>query len=686
MDLERIRNFGVAAHIDAGKTTVSERMLFHSGVERRAGAVDEGTATMDWMAEERERGITITSAATRLPWRDHDLNLIDTPGHVDFTVEVERCMRVLDGAVLVLDAVVGVQAQSETVWRQMVRHRVPAIAFVNKLDRPGADYPAAVETLRTRLDAPGICVQYPIVESGDLTRIVDLLSLQVYAFPQLDDGLGRDLVVEEEPTDIPDEALVLRSELLDALADDDEEIMTCVLEDREPALEHLQRALRARVLARTLVPVLCGVALRDVGVRPLPDAVVDYLPSPLDVPPIVGHRPKDLSEVILPHDPDGPPCALVFKLHTGPHGDLSFARIYSGTLTPGMSLLNPRTKKRERIARILRLHADSHQGLDEGLAGDIVAFTGLKSTGTGDTLCSEGKPVLLESVVFPEPVITRVVEPESGAERDKLRLALERLAHEDPSFHAREEENGQWVVGGMGELHLEVIEHRLQTEFKLSPRVGQPRVAYREAVVATVRGCGEVERAIGGKEVYARVEVEITPESDSVQPRVDFEEGVTIPEKDLPAVREALLQEAQVGPRFGYPMASASIRVLSSATREGKESDVAYVQAAVSALRQAMPADGVVLEEPLMDFEIQTPAEFSSGIIADLNSRRAELSDVGAEGETRTIRGAVPLAAMFGYSTAVRSLSQGRAGFSMSPSGFRPVPESELEARGLVWR
>ena len=685
MDLTAIRNFGVAAHIDAGKTTVSERMLFHSGVERRAGAVDEGTATMDWMVEERERGITITSAATRLPWRDHDLNLIDTPGHVDFTIEVERCMRVLDGAVLVLDAVVGVQAQSETVWRQMVRHRVPAIAFVNKCDRPGADYPAAVETLKTRLEAPGICVQYPIFEEGELVRIVDLLSLKVFSFPPRDDGLGRDLVEEEEPEEWPEEALVLRAELLDALADEDEEIMTRILEEEEPELATLLQALRARVLDRTLVPVLCGAALRDIGVRPLLDAVVEYLPSPLDVPPVVGHRPKDQAEVTLPPDPAGPPCALVFKLHAGPHGDLSFARVYSGTLTPGMALHNPRTKKRERVARILRIHADDYQGLEEVLAGDIVAFTGLKKTGTGDTLCSEGKALVLERLLFPEPVITRVIEPNSGAERDKLRMAIERLAHEDPSFHAREEENGQWVVGGMGELHLEVVEHRLQTEFKLSPRVGQPNVAYREAVVAVGRGRGEVDRVLGGKEVYAVVEVEITPEPDSVKPRVDFEAGVTIPEKDLATVEEALLQEAQVGPRFGYPMASASIRVLSSASREGKETDIGYVQAAVAALRQAMPADGVVLEEPLMEFEIQTPAEYASGIIADLNARRAELTDVGAEGETRAIRGSVPLAAMFGYSTAVRSLSQGRAGFSMTPSGFRPVPESELEARGLVW-
>ena len=683
MDLARIRNFGVAAHIDAGKTTVSERMLFHSGVERRVGAVDDGTAVLDWMEEERERGITITSAATRLPWCDHDLNLIDTPGHVDFTVEVERCMRVLDGAILVIDAVVGVQAQSETVWRQMVRHHVPAICFVNKCDRPGADFLPAIETLEARLGAPGIPVQLPVFEGGELVTIVDLLAERAWSFPRTE--IGRDLVEVPVPESVREEVGVLRSELIDQLADEDETIMTIVIEDGIPPLEALKAALRQRVLNRTLVPVFCGAALRDFGVRPLLDAVVDYLPSPLDVPPVVGLRPKDSSELALPADPAGPPCALAFKLHSGPHGDLTFARIYSGTLTPGMTLLNPRTKKRERLARVLRIHADAHQSLDEALAGDIVAFTGLKQTGTGDTLCSEGQPLVLERLVFPEPVITRVIEPESGGDRDKLRVALERMAHEDPTFLAREEDSGQWLVGGMGELHLEVVEHRLASEFRLSVRAGQPRVAYRERVFATGEGRGEVERTIAGKDAHGRIDVRIDPTEGSSVPVVEFDDACELPEAFRDALAEALVQEAQVGPRFGYPMAGAAIRVLRSYAKEGRESEPAFVQAAVAALRQAMPADGVELEEPLMEFEIQSPAEFSSGIIADLNSRRAELSDVGAEGENRTIRGSVPLSAMFGYSTAVRSLSQGRASFSMSPAGFRAVPESELEGRGLVW-
>ncbi|MCB9914440.1 MAG: elongation factor G [Planctomycetes bacterium] len=681
MDLSKLRNFGVAAHIDAGKTTVSERMLVHSGVEHRVGAVDEGTAVMDWMAEERERGITITSAATRIPWRGHELNLIDTPGHVDFTVEVERCMRVLDGAVLVLDAVVGVQAQSETVWRQMERYRVPAIGFVNKCDRLGADYLAAVETLATRLGAQGVPVQFPVYEDGELAYVVDLVTRRAWDYRTH----GGELREVDVPAAAADEVGVLRSELVDRLADEDETLMERVLADEEPSEEELRAALRRRVLARTLVPCLCGAALRDVGVEPLLDAVVDYLPSPLDVPPVTARALKDDAPVELGPDPAGPPCLLAFKLHAGPHGDLTFVRVYSGTVTPGMNLYNSRARARERVARVLRIHANAHQSLDAGEAGDIVALTGLKRTGTGDTLCSEGAPLALEALVFPEPVIQLVIEPESAAERDKLRQALGRLAHEDPTFHVREDESGQWIVGGMGELHLEVAQHRLRDEFKLAPRVGQPRVAYREAVHGAGAGRGEVERVLAGKEAYAVVELELEPDPTAAVPRVEFGPDCPLSEPQRRALADALVQEAQVGPRFGYPMVSAAVRVRRSASREGQESDAAYAQAAVAALRQAMQAAGVQLEEPVMQFEIQAPAEFSSGIIADLNSRHAVLTDVGAEGELRTLRGSVPLAEMFGYSTTVRSLSQGRAGFSMTPAGFRPVPEEELVARGLVW-
>ena len=682
--LARLRNFGVAAHIDAGKTTVSERMLQHSGVERRAGAVDEGTSVMDWMAEERERGITISSAATRIPWRDHELNLIDTPGHVDFTVEVERCMRVLDGAVLVIDAVVGVQAQTETVWRQMERHQVPAIAFVNKCDRAGADFHAAIATIEARLGASPIAVQFPVFDGkGALLCLVDLVEERAMAFEAVPGG--RQLVEVPVPAEAEEEVQLMRHYLLEVAAERSDELLDLFLEDEPIPAQLLRSALRRGVLARDLVPVLAGAALRDIGVQPLLDAVVDYLPSPLDVPPLMGTLLKSGEATPVAVDPEGPPVALAFKLHTGPHGDLTFVRLYSGTFEPGMALYNPRTKKRERVARVLRIHADDKQSLERCTAGDIVGFTGLKATGTGDTLCSEGRPLALEALAFPEPVITRVIEPDSGAERDKLRAALEWLAHEDPSFQAREEESGQWVVGGMGELHLEIIEHRLTNEFHLELRVGEPRVAYREAVTGEGRSTAEVDRPIGGKEAFARVTVAVAPATETGPPCVEFAEGCGLSEAARAAVAQALVQEAQVGPRFGYPLSGAAIRVLEGATRDGRESEVAYVQAAVAALRQAMPSDGVRIEEPRMEFEVESPAEFSSGIIADLGARHALVSEVGSEGQIRSIRGSVALSAMFGYSTAVRSLSQGRASYSMTPAGFQPIPESELASRGLTW-
>ena len=684
MGPDRVRNFGIAAHIDAGKTTVSERMLYYSGVEHRIGGVDEGTAVMDWMAEERERGITITAAATRVPWRDHELNLIDTPGHVDFTVEVERCMRVLDGAILVLDAVSGVQAQSETVWRQMERHGVPAIAFVDKCDRPGADYLAAVGTLRERLGAPGIPIQLPLDPAEEPRLIVDLLTGRALRY-HADRG-SRDPEVLDPPAEAADEIGVLRSELIETLAEEDEAVLACVLEDSEPPVELLVAALKKRVLDRTLVPVLCGAALRNLGVQPLLDAVVDYLPSPLEVSAVEGVEPESLAPLTREARTDEPFSALAFKLHAGPHGDLTFLRIYSGSLTPGQALLNPRVGKKERVARVLRMHSEASEALERAEAGDIVAVTGLKWTGTGDTLCVREAPILLEALDFPAPVITRVVEPASGAERDRLRQALARLAHEDPSLHVREDEDsGQWTIAGMGELHLEVVQHRLEAEFDLAPRVGQPRVAYRETVLTGASGRGVVDRPLAGKEIFVALELTLSPAPDGLAPRVEFPGDCLLPVPFRAAVEEALMLEAQVGPRFGYPMVRAAIEIGAVEVREGKTSDVAFVQAGVVALRQAISAAECAIEEPMMAFEIQTPSEFSSGIIADLNARDAELSEVVAEADACRIEGRVPLAAMFGYSTAVRSLSQGRAGFSMSPSAYRPVAERDLAARGLIW-
>ena len=684
MDLAAIRNFGIAAHIDAGKTTVSERMLFHSGVERRVGRVDEGTAVLDWMAEERERGITITAAATTIPWRGLTLNLIDTPGHVDFTVEVERCMRVLDGAILVLDAVVGVQAQSEAVWREMRRHRVPAVAFVNKCDRAGADFLAAVNSASRRLGVRAIPIQYPVFEGGVVVAIYDFVRGRLWDFRE--QNAVHESVEGPPPECIAEEVGVLRSELLDTLGEFDEELLEAVVEERETPFVMLRRALRRATLTQELLPVLCGAALHDVGIEPLMDAVVDYLPSPLEVPPVQGIDPSSGETITRRCDPKEPPCALAFKLHAGKHGDLTFVRIYSGTITPGMVLMNPRGERKERVQRVQRMHAEAGTALDAAYAGDIVALTGLKWTSTGDTLCTKEAPILLEQLSFSEPVIMRIVEPTNASDRDRLGQALERLQHEDPTFRVLlDEASGQWRVAGMGELHLEVMEHRLSQEFGLTPRVGQPRVAYREAVVQPGRGRGLIDRELGGKDAFAEVELELLPDPAAQQLIVEWGPQVTILPAPREAVATALIGESQSGPRFGHPMVQARVKIHAAASREGRESELAFVQAAVSALRQALQQAKVSVEEPRMSFEVQSPSEFASGIIADLNARGAELAEVVAEGEARILRGTVPLFAMFGYSTAVRSLSQGRASFTMLPHGYQTVSEAELVSRGMVW-
>jgi elongation factor G len=689
MSTERVRNLGVVAHIDAGKTTVTERILFFAGVEHKIGEVDHGTTVMDWMEEERERGITITAAATTIPWRDHALHLIDTPGHVDFTLEVERCMRVLDGAVLVIDAVAGVQAQSETVWRQMKRHQVPAIAFVNKCDRPGADFLAASASLRKRLEAPSLPLQYPLYDGGELRGVVDLLTRTALEF-STEPGAG-DLAPREVPLpdSVADEVGVLRAELVDTLAEEDDELLQAVLDEREPPVEALKAALRKRTIAGELVPVFCGAALRNVGVQPLIDAVVDYLPSPLDVPSVVGTNPKTGEPLERACDVEAPLAALAFKLQADTHGDVTFVRIYSGRLKQGDQIWNPRARKKERAQRILKVHADSREALDEALPGDIVALTGLKFTATGDTLCHVAQPVLLEALAFPEPVISMMVEPKSTVDRDKLRQALARLSHEDPSLHQREDEDtGQWMVSGMGELHLEVALHRLASDFNVIANMGKPRVAYRESARTAGRGAARVERSLGGKDVFGAVDLELAPhaaEPGAPAVRIDWSDDCAIPTAFRAALAESLELGAQVGPRFGYPLVAARITVLASASNPRVDAEVAFVQAGTLALRHAMQEATVDLLEPVMRFEIQTPEEFTSGIIADLNARRAEVSGLGVEETLRTVSGTVPLAHMFGYATAARSLSQGRASFSMEPAGFRVVPEDELAARGLVW-
>jgi elongation factor G len=683
MDTGRIRNIGIAAHIDAGKTTVSERLLYYSGVEHKIGAVDEGTATMDWMPQERERGITITAAATTLPWKDCGINLIDTPGHVDFTVEVERSLRVLDGAVLVIDAVAGVQAQSEAVWRQMRRHHVPAIGFVNKCDRAGADFLGALRSIERRLGARPIALQYPLLEGGRFIGYVDLLTRRAF------DCSGREHAPHEPAHEVPlpaqlaDEVGVLRSELLDTLAEHDDALLSAVLEEREVDVALARATLRKLTIASAILPVLCGAALRNIGIEPLLDAVVDLLPSPLEVPPITGLDPATHERVTRPPLADAPVAALAFKLHAEPHGDVTYVRIYSGHIAPGTALFNPRTNKHERIGRLLRVHADSRTQLDIAGPGEIVALTGLKATSTGDTLCSSDARIVLESLVWPEPVISMVVEPRSTLDRERLRHALERLAREDPTFHQREDEaTGQWLISGMGELHLEVMLQRLKTEAHVDAAMGQPRVAYREALCSSSRGSGRVERAIGGKEVFGAVDVEVAPGSGL---EVVWAEGCLVPREFRAAVQESLLVAAQVGPRFGFPLVDARMTLSGGESHPRLDAEVGFVQAAASALRAAMNSAVIDLLEPRMDFEITAPSEFSSGIIADLNSRHADVERVVSQETWRLISGKVALIHMFGYASAVRSLSQGRASYSMHPAGFQVVPPDQLVARGLTW-
>jgi len=690
MSLARIRNIGVVAHIDAGKTTVSERMLFYSGVERRMGEVHEGSATMDWMDEERRRGITITAAATSIPWRDHTLHLIDTPGHVDFTVEVERCMRVLDGAVLVLNGVAGIQAQSETVWRQMVRHEVRSIAFVNQLDRAGADFFHAIEDMKQRLDIPAVPIQFPIGRERDFRTVVDLLTGEAIEFPE--DTLGRDPRRVPAPAEFADEIGVLRSELIEILAEEDEDILGAFLEDREPEVEWLRRALRKQVCAGKLVPVLAGAALRNVGIQPLLDAVVDYLPAPDEVPPAAGQNPETGETITRSPDAAGPVCALAFKLLADPNEDLTFVRIYSGSIKPGQKLFNPRVKRMERVARVLQMHADTRIALDEAGPGEIVALTGLKLTVTGDTLTEHDEPVVLESLEFPETVITRVVEPRATGDRDKLRVALDRLAFEDPSFRVREDqETGQWLIAGMGELHLEIKEHRLADDFHLEVRVGRPRVAYREAPVSSGHGSATVDRVLGGTRIFGSVELEVHPRQTGDDPaavaaEVVWAAGCLVPEKFRAEVEEALTLEAQMGPRFGFPMSGVRVVVIGGESHPDRDSELGFSQAASMALRQAFQGASIALLEPVMFFSIEAPGDFISGIIAELNSKKATIADITVDGILRRVEGQVPLFHMFGYASALRSLSQGRASFSLSPAGFRSVPEDELEGRGLVWK
>jgi elongation factor G len=675
IELAKIRNIGVIAHIDAGKTTVSERILFYTGREHRMGEVHEGSTHMDWMDEERERGITITSAATTLTWKGHRINLIDTPGHVDFTAEVERSLRVLDGAIVVFDGLNGVEAQSETVWRQATRYRVPRICFINKLDKPGADFRKAIGTIASRLGARAVPVALPHMKGQEILGVVDLVARTYLTFD--DNDQGKTVVSSEIPEELADEASLARAELCEAAAEHaSDEILNRFFEAGDLGDDDLRAAIRAATLKLAFHPVLCGAALRNRGIQPLLDAVVAYLPSPADVGQIVGKDPKSGAEVVRKFSEDEPVSALAFKTFADSHGDLTYLRVYSGALKVGDQLWNPRCDKVERIARLVQMHADERIPIEEAGAGDIAAAIGLRYTVTGDTLCPKRDPVVLESMTFAEPVISLAIEPRSSADKDALEAALEKLARDDPTFSTRvDEETGQKIIQGMGELHLEVLVHRLEREFNVKVQTGKPRVAYRQTIARTAEAEHVFERLIGERGHFARVKLRLDPVASL--PKVEFldmSRPGAIPKQFAPNVKSGVLTSCQGGVGFGFPVVQLRVIVTDAGTRESEASDVAFEAASSLAFRDAFESVPCVVLEPIMRFEVQTPDAYMGDVLGDLNRRRATIEAVEHTEDLTTIRGLVPISEMFGYSTAVRSQSQGRASYSMEPHSYAPVP------------
>ena len=675
-DLNQVRNIGIMAHIDAGKTTTTERILFYTGKVHRIGETHDGAATMDWMVQEQERGITITSAATTCVWRDHQINIIDTPGHVDFTVEVERSLRVLDGAVAVFCSVGGVEPQSETVWRQADKYGVPRIAFVNKMDRVGADFFRGIEMMRSRLGANPVAIQIPIGAEDSFTGMVDLVTEKAYTYT---DDLGTRTETKEVPSELADLVVEYRGKLLEALADFDDELMVKYLEGETISPEEIKAALRKGTLSAKITPVLCGSSFKNKGVQLLLDAVVDYLPSPLDVPPVIGNVPGR-EEKVERHSSDTESfSALAFKIMADPYvGKLAFFRVYSGTLKTGSYVLNSTKNKRERIGRILRMHANHREEVDEVATGDIAAVVGLKDTSTGDTLCDEKNPIILESMEFPEPVIDIAIEPKTKADQDKLGLSLGRLAEEDPTFRVHtDEETGQTIISGMGELHLEIIVDRLLREFKVDANVGKPQVAYRETIKQSVKSEGKFVRQSGGRGQYGHVwlELEPLPAGSGFQFENKIVGGV-VPREYIAPVEAGIKDAMLSGVLAGYPMVDIKATIFDGSYHEVDSSEMAFRIAASMAFKEGAQKAKPVLLEPIMKVEITTPEEYLGDIMGDFNSRRGRIEGMENRPGAQVIRGYVPLSEMFGYATTIRSASQGRAVYSMHFSHYEEVPKN----------
>src|SRR5467141_1665840 len=680
--LGRMRNIGIAAHIDAGKTTTTERILYYTGRTHKLGEVHEGTATMDWMEQEQERGITITSAATTCEWKDYQINIIDTPGHVDFTAEVERSLRVLDGAVAVFDAVAGVQPQSETVWRQATKYNVPCIAFINKMDRVGADFKMSIDSMRQKLGANAWPVLLPLGKEDQFKGQIDVINKRTVIYSD-SDQLGSTYELTDVPKEYVDLVDKTYNDLVEQISNLDDEVAETVLEEKLVTPELLKAGIRRQTIANKFVPVVAGSALKNKGVQYLVDAVVDYLPSPLDIPPAKGMEPDTHEPMEAPTADNGNFCSLAFKLWSDPFvGKLVFFRVYSGTLSKGDTVYNPRTNKRERISRLIQIQADKREDIATCYSGDIAAIVGIKNVTTGDTLCDEDHPILLEPATFPDPVISMAIEPKTRLDQEKMAIALQRLSEEDPTFRVyTHEDTGQTIIAGMGELHLEIIRDRMFREFKVDANAGKPQIAYRETITNSAHGVGKLIKQSGGRGQYGHVEVDVRPGARSTGLVVENKiVGGVIPREYIPAVKKGIEEAVLNGVLGGYPVVDVEVDIVYGSFHEVDSNELAFKMAAIFALKDGFKQGKPILLEPIMKVENITPEEYQGDIIGDLNRRRGQVNSIESRGNLTIVHAEVPLAELFGYATAIRSLSKGRSSYSMEPSHFQQVPQNLVAA------
>jgi elongation factor G len=684
-DLTKVRNIGIMAHIDAGKTTTTERILFYTGINYKIGEVHDGAATMDWMEQEQERGITITSAATTTYWKNHQINLIDTPGHVDFTVEVERNLRVLDGAVAVFDGKEGVEPQSETVWRQADKYGVPRICFVNKMDKLGADFYFTVKTIVDRLGAKPLVIQLPIGAESEFVGVVDLMTMKAFTWHG-EVKLGDDYTIEAIPAELLEQAQQYRHELVETVAESDDTLMEKYLEGEDLSIAELKAGIRRLTIAGTVNPVLCGTAFKNKGVQPMLDAVIDYLPSPLDVPPTIGHKPSDLeTEIVRKPDTNEPFSALAFKIATHPFfGTLTYIRVYSGEVTSGSQVINSTKGKKERLGKLFQMHSNKENPVDKASAGHIYAVIGLKDTTTGDTLCDPANQVVLESMTFPEPVISVAIEPKTKSDQEKLGTAIQKLAQEDPTFQVhQDDETGQTIIAGMGELHLDILVDRMRREFNVEANVGKPQVAYRETIRRAVVKLDYIhKKQTGGSGQYAKVQVTIEPMDTHEGEMYEFDNKVTggrIPREYIPSVDQGIQDAMQYGVLAGYPLVGIKATLLDGAYHDVDSSEMAFKIAGSMVLKEAVRRADPVLLEPMMAVEVRTPEDYMGDVIGDINSRRGQIQAMEDISGAKVVKGLVPLSEMFGYVGDLRSKTQGRANYSMQFDSYAEVPKAVAE-------